>query len=353
MKKMRQKMISLLLVGVFSLNMGQGIFATSLTSVSPTDDEISLKYDGHGQYSKISHANNEGGLSASAIDDVIVATATDDEDVYFLEDNKYVLHVASESNAEQKFLLVERTDIDVQNYREEDLKNYNIPDEIVKEISFAVAQQKEIGNDDFELSVFCTPSQKKNAAEDGWTENWDENYTLYGQQFTDTYIKYWNYSCAKTVEGNGASSAASAFKTILLECAGKLSQTVAAFQSGYSALKVIADFLGVSEVSAGNKYAKIQTTVTYDAVYKVTRQNATGNPTVATCKAWLNANATQQTHPDAPGGIYQTKTFLNKTILSPHFDNPAEWLYNDYYNASGVIEGPIYMTLLGERFKLV
>jgi len=115
----------------------------------------------------------------------------------------------------------------------------------------------------------------------------------------------------------------------------------------------LAVFLNVSEAQAGNGYDKIQTLVTYDAVNKITYMNVGNNPYVCTCKAWLNSNSTQQTQDDAPAGIYHTMTTLNTEMLSPHYEKPAEWLYYDYYNAAGVVEGPIYLTIGNQSYILV
>lgn len=143
----------------------------------------------------------------------------------------------------------------------------------------------------------------------------------------------------------------------MLDCVGGLSKTVSAYQFGYSALETLAIALGADEVTAGNGYGAIQIIVTYDAVYRVTYwnvENGVGNdPYVATCKAWLNTNFTQQTHDAYPSGGYQTETFLNEEMLSPHYDDPSDWLYNDYYDAAGVIEGPIYHTIYDEQYELV
>lgn len=130
-----------------------------------------------------------------------------------------------------------------------------------------------------------------------------------------------------------------------------------AFRFGYSALKNLAIYLGLDEVTAGSGYGAIQVLVTYDAISRVTYwdiENGIGrDPYVTTCKAWLNTNFTQQTHDACPSGGYQTETFLNKEMLSPHYDDPSDWLYYDYYDASGVIEGPIYLTIYNERYILV
>ena len=236
------------------------------------------------------------------------------------------------------------------------LDEFGFPAELVGRITSVVDGQIAMGNDSFGLSVF-SPTSNNSASTRGRTEYWDDYYTDFGQQFTDSYIKYWNFNCEFSDETENASETASAIVNFLLDCVGGLSKTVSAYQFGYSALETLAIALGADEVTAGNGYGAIQIIVTYDAVYRVTYwnvENGVGNdPYVATCKAWLNTNFTQQTHDAYPSGGYQTETFLNEEMLSPHYDDPSDWLYNDYYDAAGVIEGPIYHTIYDEQYELV
>ena len=122
-------------------------------------------------------------------------------------------------------------------------------------------------------------------------------------------------------------------------------------------MKTLAVALGIDVATAGNGYGVLQVLVTYDAVYRVTYWNIDNgtvrDPYVATCKAWLNTNFTQQTHDDAPSGGVQTETLLNTEILSPHYDDPSDWLYNNYYDVAGMIEGPIYHTIHDRQYVLV
>ena len=301
------------------------IFAT------PDEGEIFVKFDGHGQYTEVTNAVRTNIAQYANVQDVgrvVVATETDDGDLYFLSQNDYLLRVGALTDENRTFLHVERTDIDVDNFSEEALDQFCLPDELVDRITSVVEGQIAMGNDAFGLSVFqptlsSTSSLQSSYSVDGNEAFYDDYYTKFGENFTDSYIKYWNYSCMFSDYSENASEIA----------------------------------LGISEVQAGSGYGAIQVLVTYDAVYRLTYWNLEdgigSDPYVATCKAWLNTNFTQQTHDDYASGGLQTETYLDEEMLSPHYEAPADWLYTDYYDAAGTIEGPIYHTIYNERYMLV
>lgn len=368
MKNAKTKIISTIMSLMMLAGLSQGAFAAPLIEV-PSEDEIFLQFNGHGQYTEVANAfsaNIASNLETQEAGNVIIATTTDDQDLYFLSGNDYLLKVASGNAQENAFLHVERADIDVKNFSSETLDEFNLPPELVERITAIIETQTAMGNDDFEASVY-SPLSTSNADDGalqpyslqneavtmGSKESWEEYYTLYGQEFTDSYLKFKNYQCVYSNASTNASTAASALVSFILDCVGTQSTTVSAFQFGYSALETLAAFLGVSVAQAGTGYQAIQTIVTYDAIYRLTYWNIGNDPYVATCKAWLNTNATQQTQDDIPAGVYQTSTFLNTEKFSPHYSNPAEWLYTDYYNAAFIIEGPIYHTILDQKYMLV
>ena len=335
------------------------IFAT------PDEGEIFVKFDGHGQYTEVTNAVRTNIAQYANVQDVgrvVVATETDDGDLYFLSQNDYLLRVGALTDENRTFLHVERTDIDVDNFSEEALDQFCLPDELVDRITSVVEGQIAMGNDAFGLSVFqptlsSTSSLQSSYSVDGNEAFYDDYYTKFGENFTDSYIKYWNYSCMFSDYSENASETAGAIASFLLDCAGVKSKIVGAYQFGYSALKTLAIALGISEVQAGSGYGAIRVLVTYDAVYRLTYWNLEdgigSDPYVATCKAWLNTNFTQQTHDDYASGGLQTETYLDEEMLSPHYEAPADWLYTDYYDAAGTIEGPIYHTIYNERYMLV
>ena len=364
MKRTRAKIVSMIMVLVMVISTSPEVFATAILA-TPAEDEIFVRFDGHGQYTEVANAIRTDIVQDANVQDVgrvVVATATDDEDLYFLSQSDYLLRVGAPTDENRTFLHVKRTDVDVDNFSADVLDEFSLPAELVDRITIVVEEQIAIGNDSFGLSVFQPTMSSASSLQSSYStygerEFYDEYYSRFGQQFTDSYIKYWNYKCEFSDDSRNASETASAIASFFLECIGGASKTISAYQFGYSALKTLAIALGVDEVTAGNGYDSIQILVTYDAVHRVTYWNVEGgtgsDPYVSTCKAWLNTNFTQQTHADYPGGGFQTRTYLNEEMLSPHYDDPSDWLYNDYYDAAGIIEGPIEYTIHDRRYTLV
>ena len=245
----------------------------------------------------------------------------------------------------QLFLLVEEHTLDLNSYSKEDLNQFNYPEEMLNRIDGLIQSQLSGGNEDFDVSVYMPKEIRNDASTLGTTTYHTTTYTSNGRQYTDSYTFFNNFSCDYSKTGTDAYNKARSFVSFLVDCAGVPGKTISDFQFGYSATKTLANLLGISESAVGNGYSKIQTIVTYDATYKLTYWNngSTGSePYVGTCRAWLNTNATQQTADCIPAGVQQTSVYLNETMESPHFSNPSGWLYDDYYSAAFVIEGPIY-----------
>lgn len=364
MRRTRAKIISTIMVLAMVISTSPEAFAAAIFA-TPAEGEIFVRFDGHGQYTEVTNAVRTNIAQDANVQDVgrvVVATETDDEDLYFLSQSDYLLRVGAPTDENRTFLHVERTDVDVDNFSADALDQFSLPTELVNRITSVVEGQIAMGNEAFGLSVFqptisSTSALQSSYSVNGDMESYDEYYTRFGEQFTDSYIKYWNYNCTFSDNSENAYKTASAISSFLLTCAGAASKTVTAYQIGYSALKMLAIALGASEANVGSGYGAIQILVTYDAIHRITYwniENGIGSdPYVSTCKAWLNTNFTQQTHDDYPGGGFQTQTYLNEEMLSPHYDDPSDWLYNDYNDAAGIIEGPIYHTIHDERYILV
>ena len=367
MKRAKTKIVSALLVLITIISASPAAFAAAIVA-TPKNNEVFVQYDGHGQYTEVPSAvrtNITQEVNSQETGRVVIATATEDKDLYFLSQNDYLLRVGELNDTNRTFLHVERNDVDIDNFSADELREFNFPDELVDRITSGVNAQIAMGNDAFGLSVFSPKSSRETqsatlqggASTQSTRESWDDYYTRFGQRFTDSYIKYRNYSCEYSDNSKDAWKKASALVSFAIDVAGKKIKTIPAFQFGYSALKTLAIALGVEEVGLGNGYGSIQVIVTYDAISRITYwnlENGVGtDPYVSTCKAWLNTNFTQQTHDDYPSGGYQTQHFINEEAFSDHYDDPSAWLYNEYYDAEGVIEGPLYHTILDNRYMLV
>ncbi|MCI9507236.1 MAG: hypothetical protein HFF62_11790 [Oscillospiraceae bacterium] len=340
MKRTKVKIISAIMLLVMVISTSPGAFAADVST--PAENEIFVQFDGHGQYTEVDSAVRTDIVQASNVQEVgcvVAATATDDKDLYLLSQNDYLLRVGAANDENRTFLHVERTDID--DFSVGALGKFGFPSKVAGRITNIVDRQTARGNRSLGLSVFLPAS--------GY-------YTRSGQQFTDSYIKYWNleYSFSSSQKSGNAWKTARAAAIFLLDCAGLINRTAATL--GCSALQTLADALDVHPTAAGNRYGVIQTVVTYDAATRVTywnKENGFGrDPYVSTCKTWLDTDFTQQTCDDYPGGAYQAETYLNEEICSPHYDAPSDWLYNDYYAAAGTVEGPIFYTIHNQRFVL-
>lgn len=360
MKQIKVKIISTIMVLAMFISASPEAFAATIFS-TPAENEIFVQFDGHGQYTEVDSAVRTNIAQVSDTQEVgcvVVATKTDDDDLYLLSSNDYLLRVGTSNDVDRTLLHVERNDVDVDNFSSNSLDEFGFPAEVVERITSVVDEQIAMGNDSFGLSVFAptsiTPQTDDGCVPYGWTDSWETHYSYNGEQFTDYYVKYWNFDNHFTDDSSNAWETANALTNFILTCAGLKSQLVVAYQFGYSALQTLATALGIDASMAGNRYGTIQVLVTYDAVTRVTYlHNENGrDPFVSTCKAWLNTNSTQQTHDDYPGGLYQTKTYLNEEMYSPHYGKAAEWLYEDLYNASGVVEGPIYNRIHDRVFRL-
>ncbi len=362
MKQIKVKIISTIMVLAMFISASPEAFAATIFS-TPAENEIFVQFDGHGQYTEVDSAVRTNIAQVSDTQEVgcvVVATKTDDDDLYLLSSNDYLLRVGTSNDENRTLLHVERNDVDVDNFSSNSLDEFGFPAEVVERITSVVDEQIAMGNDSFGLSVFAptsiTPQTDDGCVPYGWTDSWETHYSYNGEQFTDYYVKYWNFSCDFEDKSNRAWETASAITNFILTCAGLKSQTVVAYQFGCSALQTLATVLGIDEVTAGNGYGKIQILLTYDAVTRVTYWNMEDgfgrDPFVSTCKAWLNTNLTQQTHDAYPHGGFQTETYLNEEMRSDHYDDPAPWLYHEYYDSNGTVEGPIYVKIHSKTCRL-
>lgn len=70
-------------------------------------------------------------INAQEVGRVVVATETDDEDLYFLSQKDYLLRVGSANEESRTFLHVERNDVDIDNFSADALDEFGFPAELV------------------------------------------------------------------------------------------------------------------------------------------------------------------------------------------------------------------------------
>ena len=156
MRRTRAKIISTIMVLAMVISISPEAFAAAIF-VTPAEGEIFVQFDGHGQYTEVTNAvrtNIAQDANGQDVGRVVVATETDDEDLYFLSQGDYLLRVGAPTDENRTFLRVERTDVDVDNFSADALDQFGFPTELVNRITSVVEGQIAMGNDAFGLSVF-------------------------------------------------------------------------------------------------------------------------------------------------------------------------------------------------------
>lgn len=284
------------------------------------NEEIVLIDRGHGEYSE----------STSFIENIfvgeedkIVATATEDEELYYIEDNEYAAEVD-----ENTYQLVERTDIDVDSFDSTDAELSDIPDNVIEELETTIAEQKELGNDEFEVSLFSTSQQ--------WS---DDIHTVNGLRYRNYFIKYWDLKAAVNYNGSGTRSVASNVINLAISCAGLRWTSVGIFGAAKSLYDLFADTYG----SVSGTSSDVATAIMlWDKLWKSThRVDGPYYNSVSTEKVWLNKSTFTLTL----GSKFLTKVAsLNCIIYSPRFNDPYSWLWYYSYSDSDAILSTILLT---------
>ncbi len=303
-------------------------------------ETITLSPNGHGEYAKTDEKSSN----------TITATATEDAEIYHIENEKYVVLTANDT-----YLLVDKVDIPIDTFSKEAsvFKDYNVPEELIADIEKTIAEQNNLGNKDLEVAVFA-PSLVKtetNAVlnptsnlantvqlmndiaafgDNEITPLWSEvlqptYYTYNGYSLMDYMVKYWNSSTGM-VERTGVSvkTIADTFIDFSVTAAGVVSKCVAfpAYGILTSALDVYQAIKG--PVAYGSNSDRMYTNVIYDKILKSTQVYDYGGWNVGCIseKVWINRHDTYQFY-SSTGESYLNQFSINQVYYTDKYLNPA------------------------------
>lgn len=285
--------------------------------------DIVLVHEENGVYRPINSQLNMRFSNSNDDEDIIRVSATEDEEIFHVQGDQYVTLVDKDV-----YLLVDRIDLDSTNYENNELilDEYEISDKLRENINKAINEQNEIGNKEFEISIFA-PSEITTRG-----SSTSKTYYYYKDKyFRDTIVKYSN-SSTPMIEKTGSKTkdAASGFSSFILSTASMVSKTVSAFSYGMSALDLFESIFG--KVTYGSNTDRMYTLVLYDKLEKQTDMQF-GNEWQSTgCisyKITLKRNDTYQLY-ESSGESYLCKQTLSTDYVSENYNNAARTVLENF-----------------------
>lgn len=322
-----KKLLSLLLCCVMVFSLPIEAFAASGASKT-----VVFVPNGHGQY-VVSNSRSADGS--------ITATVTSDEELYYVEGNQYLANVNGNT-----FLLMERFDINP-NTASRSSQISSLPEQVQEELNCTIAEQKQFGNTDLEVSVFIPMSTLSNASQQTRTDEWDAYYTFQGIPFRDYWVKYWHCSVGADSFGNNAHTVAAAFGGLVISVVGVWSTTIGVFGAALSLLGVFEAACG--SVQTGQTGDRAQAVQTYDKLWKSTQRLDGACNFLNSEKVWLDTLGTQQVYGSVSGNVYQYTKYINRVYYTERYNASCEWIVTSLYSTS---DDPVTIVLLGNRCEL-
>ena len=327
-------------------------------AIGDTNNMLFAEYIGHGEF-EITE-NTSSGLVNNDINmvsngDKVIVTSTEDEEIYKINENKY-LTLAYDN----KYLLTDKIDVCIDDYESNYsvFEEYNVSQNIRDEIRTVIDKQKTLGNNDFKIEIFAPsitqPSNVQIMADEplGYTYY---TYNYYNQTFymRDYSVKYSNVrSDDYQVNGSTALNKAKAFVNFVVSIASNYSTTLYAYSLGQSAYQVYAATYG--NVGSGSSNDIIRTALVYSWIHKETiARDLYGEYAGSGCssyKAWLDHHETYQYY-GAIGQGYLVKPYIGQELYSEHFQNPAPTAID--YGYTGYTDYFLRTTIHGRSLVLV
>lgn len=312
--KKANKFISMLIIITLCVSTYSVTYATSSSKILDEQSNLVLQMDEYGQYKIATQKGYE----------TVSAKATEDEEIFHLYDNKYVTWAYDDI-----YQLVDKIDVDINDFKLNNsiFSQYGISQTLIDNMEKAIVEQKEIGNDNFAISIYA-PSMI-NAKQGNVTTEYSYYY-YNGKHFRDISVKYWHMRTDMIEnKGSNAKDIANAFINFIISAIGVGSTSVSAFGAGLSALDVYQAAYGT--VSYGSHADYTNTLVVYDKIEKQTDMEFAGSwhdPGCISYKVWLDRNDTYQFY-SSSGNSHLSKTPINFTYYSESFQSAAaRVLYN-------------------------
>lgn len=322
-----KKLLSLLLCCVMVFSLPMEVFATSSGAKT-----VVFVSDGHGQY-VVSNSRSA--------QDSITATVTSDEELYHVNGNQYLANVHGNT-----FLMMERIDINP-NATSRSSQITSLPEQVQEELNRTIAEQKQFGNTDLEVSVYVPMSTLSNASQQTRIDEWDAYYEFQGIPFRDYWVKYWHCYAEADSSGNNAHAVADAFGGLVVSVVGVWSTTIGVFGAALSLLGVFEAACGPVQTGQTGDYA--HALQTYDKLWKSTQRLDGAQNMLNSEKVWLDTLATTQLYGSVSGEIYQYQSYINQVYYTERYNASCEWIVYSTYSTA---DDPVTIVLLGTRYEL-
>lgn len=312
---MKQKIICACLVLTMCISLSTPVLAVSLEMSS---DGVILYPLGHGEYTTVPTTRSANGNCGN----IILATASEYADMLFLSETKYLT-----PTGENIYLLVDKIDIDTDNFDAnlETLKTYEIPEHRLEEIKTTITEQRDLGNDKLEVTVFApvTENNKEKASDPLTTSSF---YNYKGYRFKDVITFYKNMSTGMIREtGSGVLDIAKSAINFVISCAGVKSMTFTLFGISSSAYSVFESVFG--PVAYGTSGDQISINIIYDKNAKDTYTWSDiyndWHYVFASDHVDIIKQETYQYYSSVGRGHLCTKN-LGKSMSTKNYDNPAK-----------------------------
>lgn len=324
-----KKAISVFLTIVIAVTMTPFAFAIEANDV--TGETVQFTSVGHGAFKlgkSSSFFSNRISDSVNAnTGDTIVAYPTEDEEIFETSDGRYLTQAYDDL-----YLLTNKIDIDVDNlgqYRAVFGIN-DISDELYVGIEDTIAEQKELGNEDFSVEIYIPSlvnnSEISSASRSGETTVSAEYiYSSPGlgkYRMKDYTVKYKNCNHQPVYwTGSIAKPSSESFITILISIAGIGYKSMSIFGIGISLYDL---YKGVYGEVEGSTKDSVNVSVVYDRLEKETKLYLTSAQGFVTGKishkVWLNYLSSLQFYQDKGQHLYN-ETIINSSYYSRYWDD--------------------------------
>ena len=321
-----KKLVSMLLVIALSLSLSVGTFANTplVDNAVENKDVIYLQDVGNGQLNESLYPEKGS----------IVATATDDAEIFHISEERYAAQVHKGI-----YLLVDKIPVSTitGDYASRKLvyNVRNVPSVVCDSIETTIAAQAELGNKSFEVVLFApTLIQKENIAVKSTlkdpnsvrlnaVESYSSNYSAYGYNWTDYFTKYTNLSISEEVSGTTVKPKMSDAVSISATIVGLANSFFSYLSTGLSLYTYFTALFGtVSTASSGDR---AYVNLIFDKLEKTTvgRSSPWLNETFMTHKVWLN-RADHYQYYSSKGNSRSGSVYLNSTLYTANYNSAVE-----------------------------
>lgn len=303
-------------------------------------DRLYLELTGNGQYEPTSQYARTS----------IVATATEDKEIYHLYGDQYVTEVAE--NLYQGVDKIELS-LDDTDANQAMLAEYNVSEEIIASIEEKLETARANGNDELEVSIF-TPTQIGNNTRSVEPTQY-AYYSIYGNEYCDVIVKYKsnNINGSKKVkEGRNTFSEANKFTSLVIDLGSYVSKAAIFVIGGgiYSAVEFFDYLYSFGPITGGqNDYVEVD--LRWDSIEKWTHIWYANSWQLGcrSSKAWLNYIDVRQVYASIDFDR-QVHRPINKEYFSENYHSAAEKsLYSMPY---GYYDLAIQVQIMDKWFQL-